>query len=282
VTVSDDDDGPVGAWQIDDETRRRLRLQHLRAAARDEKWVEVELEAEELLDEDPSHPEALFLLGEASLSLGHHEVARLAYGSALRADPGGERVETPAALTGLALACFHVAAVPEAVEAARDAVRIDPERAEAHHVLSMALDFVPGRSAEALSARMAAARLDPDRFPLPAVGRGTTWEEVIGEALARTPPWVRSFYASVPFRIEELPGLEEVRAHAPPISPAVVALTDGVPPAPDEPADRLPTGVRVFWRNLERAGTVGAMVRALADDLEDEAGLWTQPEGEEE
>jgi tetratricopeptide (TPR) repeat protein len=277
--MTPDDDGPIGSWTIDGDTRTRLRVEHLRATAAEGRWVDVEREAEELLDEEPDHAEALFLVGEASVALGRFEVARRAYASALRVDPGGERVATSAALGGLALACFHVGAIPEAVEAAREAIRLDSERAEAHHVLSMALDFVPGRSAEALTARLVAARLEPDRYPLPAVRRGTSWEDVIAHALEHTEPRIRAFYAKVPFRVEELPSLEEVRAHEPPTSPAVVALTDGTPPGPDEPA-ALPTGVRVFSRNLERAGSVDAMTAALAHDLTDEALLWLPPDDE--
>jgi tetratricopeptide (TPR) repeat protein len=278
-----EDDGPVGTWQLYGDTRRKLRLEHLRAAAEAGRWSEVELEAEELLDEVADDPEALFLLGEASLALGRFDVARHAYARVMAVDPAGGAVSTPALLSGLALAYFHTCSVHEAAQLARDVIRMDPERAEAHHVLSMALDFLPGRTAEALAARMAAAQLEPDRYPLPAPRRSTHWEELIGQALEQVDVRVRGFYAQVPFRVEELPDLEELRAHTPPTSPGVIALTDGDPPGPgDDEATVLPVGVRVFARNLERVGPGEVMVRALAHELDEEARLWLTPDDEEE
>lgn len=276
-----DDDGPVGAWRLDGGTLGRLRLEHLRSAAKAGRWGDVELEAEELLDEDPGHVEALFLLAEASVALGRYEVARAAYAAVAARDPDGHAVSSAHVLAGQALASFHVCRVQEAIELAREVIRLDPEQAEAHHVLSMALDFVPGRSGEALAERMAAARLDPDAFPLPDTRRFPTWEVVITRALEQVEPSVRAFYAQVPFRIEELPDLARLRGHAPPTSPAVLALTDGEPPPLDEDPG-LPEGVAVYARNLGRAGSVEAMIRALADDLVDEAQAWLPPEEDDE
>lgn len=282
TTPGDDgpaDDGPIGAWQLDGSMLGRLRVEHLRGAARAGRWLEVELEAEELLDEEPAHAEALFLLGEASVALGRHDVARNAYAAVAAADPDGVVVSRASVATGQALAAFHTCDVQQAIELARDAVRLDPERALAHHVLSMALDFVPGRSGDALAARMAAARLAPEHFPLPE--RSPPIEVLITQALEATDAPVRAFYAKVPFEVAELPPLAELRAHTPPTSPAVLALTVGEPPDDPDAPPGLPERVLVFTRNLERVGSIDRRVQALAQELSDEAALWVDPDGDD-
>lgn len=264
------DDGPAGgAWQIDPDTRRRLRLDRVRAAFERGDWDEVVLEAEELLDEEPDHTEALFLLGEALLELGDWEVAREVYDHRV----GLDGVDAPA-LVGLAVASLHLCDLPAAAEAAREAVRLDPGHAEGHHTLGLALERMPGRQGEALAEFSAAAHLEPERYPLPITLRHPDWELAIGSALERLHPRLRTFYEQVPFRIEELPDLAELRSADPPLSPTVVALYAGDPPDDEDPFDRRPDAMRLFARNLGRAGSLDGVVEDLAGALRDEALDW--------
>jgi tetratricopeptide (TPR) repeat protein len=293
--ASDDVVG-AAAWTLDGETRTLLRLEKLRAAVAAGEWDEVELEAEELLDEAPDHGEALFLLGEASIALGRFEVAREAYQRILAVAAPETPGEQSAVLVGHAVACYHTCQLAQAAESAREAIRLDPENAEGHHVLGLSLEHSPGRASESVGALLAAARLDPERFPLPIAPPTTRsgdhgWEEIIGQALERVAPEVRQFWARVPFRVEDLPDLEELRRHEPPISPAIPVLYAGTPPSFDEdaldgeddgddapPADTHPTAIRLYARNLGRTGSFEAMVDRIAEALEDERQDWLPPE----
>jgi tetratricopeptide (TPR) repeat protein len=264
------DDGLVGgAWQIDPDTRAALRLERVRGAVRDCAWADAILEAEELLDEDPDHPEGLFLLGEALLEMGDWELAREVYDHRVSLDGG----DAPS-LTGLAIASFHLCDLPAAAENAREAVRRDASDAEAHQFLGLALERMPGRQAEALAELTAAAHLDPERFPLPITLKRAAWEKVIADALSRLPSRLQELYAKIPFRIEELPDIEELRAVYPPLSPTIGALYVGEPPEEGDPFEHPPEAIRLFSRNLGRAGTVEAVVEELEHALREEALDW--------
>ena len=69
------DDEVQGGWRIDDATRQALRLDRVRKALDKSDWPGAVLEVEELLDETPDHPEALFLLAEALHPAEIHEGA---------------------------------------------------------------------------------------------------------------------------------------------------------------------------------------------------------------
>ncbi len=269
------DEGPVGTWAIDPDLRTGMRLQHLRRATAEGSWEQVILESEELLDEAPDHPEALFLLGEALLEVGDWELARAAYARRVELD-GGDA----ASVLGLAIATFHCCDVVEAAELAREAVRLRPDDAESHHVLGLTLERLPGRQTEAMSEFLAAARMDPERYPLPVVVRHPEWEIVISRALEDQHPRVRRFYSQVPFRIEDLPDLAELRAHEPPVSPIVGAMLEGEPPDDVDPLEGsldelgLPSAIRIYARNLCRAGSLDRLVDDLAAALRDEALDW--------
>jgi tetratricopeptide (TPR) repeat protein len=271
------DDGVVGgAWSIDPETRTALRLGKIRSAVKECAWNEAILEAEELLDEHPDHPEALFLLGEALLEIGDWELAFEVYDHRVSLDGGDAE-----SLVGLAIACFHLCDLPGATTAAREAVRRDPGNAEAHHTLGLALERSPGRQSEALTELTAAAHLDPARFPLPLRLRPTDWEGLITKAVSSLPPRIQAFYEQIPFRVEELPALDDLKGAWPPLSPTVGALYVGNPPEVEDPFEIRPEAVRLFERNLARAGSMEAITVELANALHDEALDWLgeDPEG---
>lgn len=270
------DDGVVGgAWAIDPDTRTALRLDEVRRAIGACAWGDAILEAEELLDEHPDHPEALFLLGEALLELADWELARLVYEHRVSLDGGDEE-----SLVGLAVASFHLCDLPSTIEAAREVIRRDPGHAEAHHYLGLALERSQGRQAEALTALTAAAHLDPAAFPLPLRLRPAEWEGVIGQAVSQLSPRLQAFYARVPFRVEELPELDELRQVEPPLSPSVGVLYVGTPPEEADPFDAPPEAMRLFARNLARAGSVEAIAAELAHALHDEALDWLGEDAE--
>ena len=263
-----DDSLAQGAWQLDPETRAAMRIDRVRQAVDRLSWSDVILEAEELLDEDPDHTEGLSLLGEALLEIGDHELARQVFEH--RVSIEGD----PESLSGLAVTAFQCVDLPTAAASAREAIRIDPGHARAHYILGLVLERSKGRQAEALTALSAASHLDPARYPLPIIVRSSEWDEVISRAVALLPAPLQRFYDGLSVRIEELPSLEDLSAVVPPLPPTIGALYIGDPPEEGDPSEARPAAVRLFARNLARAGSIEAMISELAYTLREEALDW--------
>ena len=267
-----DDELPGGIWRIDADTRAGLRLQRVRSAIEQGEWETAIVEAEELLDEEPKHPEALFLLGEALLETADFELARAAYEQRVRLDGG----DTPA-LLGLAIASFQTCDLPSAVENAREVARRQPDSGEAHYYLGLALERMPGRAVEALTELTAAAHLDPERFPLPMQLEDADWQSLVSAAVLHLHPRLQALYTAVQFRLEDVPSLVELQTHDPPLAPTIGALYVGEPPELDteDPWERPPEAIRLFARNLARAPSTEALLERLTHALQEEALDWT-------
>lgn len=263
------EDGPIGAWTLDPDTRTAMRLDRVRAALAAGAWTEVVLEAEELLDEQPDHAEALLLLGEALLRRGEYDLARLTFDHVLTLDSA-----SVPALVGQAFSSFHLTDLQTTLEAAREAIRRDPGDARAHYFLGLALERTPGRQAEALASLTAAAHLDPVECPLPCTVRKDQWPELFERALDHLPDRLREVWRGVPLRLEDWPDLAELRAAHPPLSPTIRAMYVGTPPDDGDPFEHKPEALRLFTRNLARAGDADALVEDLANALTDEAVDW--------
>lgn len=265
-----DDELPGGVWHIDAETHAALRLDRVRQALERGAYTTAVVEAEELLDEDPAHPDALFLLGEALLEIGHAELAVEVY----RQHNELTRGTQPASLLGLAVASFEVCALSESIGAAREAVRLAPDLAEAHYTMGLALEVL-GRNAEALTAFSAAQQLDPVAFPFPIQQDLDAWQDEIEAAMEGVEPDVRAFWSGVPVVLMDAPDLEELRTHEPAIPPTVTGLYQGDPPGEDvDPATRRPAALRLFTRNLARNTDRAERIARIADCLVDEALDW--------
>ena len=270
------DDEVVGGWRIDPETRAAMRVDRVRKALDAGDWHGAVIEVEELLDEEPKHPEGLFLLAEALLELGDPEGAVDAYAAHLAvAGP------SPGALAGLGIAKFEICDLLGAVEATREAVRIAPDLGEAHYYLGLSLERIAGRKSEAVTAFVAANRLDPEAYPFPLqVGR-RQWDELVARALRQIPDNLQGFWKDVPIKLEELPILDELRATDPPLSPTVSGLYEGVPPEEGDPWEIKPTAMRLFTGNLARLGRVDAVSEEMARVLTSEALDWLGLEEED-
>jgi len=261
-----DDEIPLGGWRIDPEVRSNLRLEGVRAAAGEGRWGDVVLEAEELLDEEPDHPDALFLLAEAMLELGEPELAAAAY--AQRARLGDE---DPAVLLGLGLASYELCNLPRAIECFREVVRQRGDHAEAHFSLALALEAA-GRDAEAAASFQAAQLLEPEHYPPPMELAPAAWRTALTEAVASLAPPQQALLNQVPVQLVDQPDLEELRANHPPLPPSVACLLDG-DPGDGDVAER-PAGLRVFTRVLARQPTFDDLVFALAHALNIETADW--------
>jgi tetratricopeptide (TPR) repeat protein len=264
-----DDHVATPAWHLHPETRTAMRLHRVRRALDDGAWSDAVLEAEELLDERPDDDDAQFLLGEALLELGDYEIAQAVFADRVRAAPTEDK-----SLLGLAVASYHLCDFPLATESAREVARRRPDQAEAYFVLGLVLERDPARRAEATVALTTAARLDPDRFPLPMSLTPQRWQEAVELALDKVHPRIRAFWERVPVRIEACPDLADLRDVDPPLSPSVGALYAGRPPEDGDPYEHPPEAIRLFSNNLGRSPTFDAMVDDLAEAFEHEALDW--------
>lgn len=264
-----DDELPTGVWSLDPETRTALRLDRVRRMLRDEDYVEAVVEVEELLDEEPDNPEGLFLLGESLLELREPSIALLAYERFVELTGGDAD-----SLLGLAISRYEVCDLAGAAVAAREAVRLDPSRAEAHWYLGLALERLPGRRTEALQAFAAARELDPTEFPFPLRLSDSEWRGAIGMAVGRLHPRLQSFWDGIPVRLEPWPDLAELRRADPPITPAVSGLYLGEPPTEGDPWIERPKAMRLFRHNLERARDPHELLDQITQALQDEALDW--------
>lgn len=268
------DDEVVGGWSIDPDTRLALRLDRVRKALEQGDHATAVVEAEELLDEAPDHPDALFLLGEALLELGDAQGAVEAYEQFLQVAQPDDPAHAAAALGGLAIARFEACVLSGAAEAAREAIRLAPDMAEAHYYLGLSLERVTGRQSEAVAEFVAANRLDPAAYPLPAQLDDAAWKAVVKQAMSRLHPRLITFWDDVPIRLDDLPSMDELRRADPPITPTASGLYEGEPPDVDEAWTQKPTALRLFRRNLARLGELELIVDEVASTLENEALDW--------
>lgn len=262
---------PGTGWQLDPQTRRQLRLDQARAHLVARRHAEAVVELEDLLDADPDHTEALWMLSAALLELGDLLTAREAQRAVLAT--GGDR---PSVWALLASTTFECADLDEAEHAARRALEgSDGELALAHEVLGQVVARSQGVEA-ALPHAFAAHLRDPLSFPLPTRRDDTAIRALLPHALAALPDATRAVWASVPLRLEDFPGAEVLLASSPPLSPRVVALYDGVPPDPWAPGHH-PDALVIYRGNLAAAPSNDAAVQMLFDALEVEAMDWLEP-----
>ena len=264
-----EDEIPIG-WALDPGLNASLRLRHIRRLVERYAWAEAVLEAEELLDEQPRHLDALELLAKAQLGMADAEGAVLTWQQLLHLDP------TPRAdrLTSLAMARLDTCDLHGAITDAREALRLDPSQAEAHFVIGLALEFLPGRSAESVQSLMAANQLAPESYPFPLTLDPKGWEQALETALLHVAPEVRELWNGVPVRLPERPNVTELSANSPPISPRVLGMFQGTPPDDGDPWQSPPEGLVLFARNLLRVPSLEHLIQRLAEVLEQEAFVW--------
>lgn len=263
------DERSGGMWSLDPDTRAALRLDRIRRAMDAAAWDEAILEAEEMLDEEPNHPEALYLLGGATLELGDAVVARLALEQAIRLG-----FDAPDVLCALAVARFEACDIVGAVEAAREAIRQDPAQAEAHWTLGLALAWLPDAGAESIGSMSAARQLDPTRFPFPLELTQADWEAAIRDALTQVRPVVGQFWQGLPVELHARPDLEELRTSIPVLPPTVSGLFSGKLPEGADPLTRRPEAMRLFRDNLCLCRDRDELVHQIGLALESEAMGW--------
>lgn len=263
------DERSGGMWSLDPDTRSALRLDRIRRAMDGAAWDEAILEAEEMLDEEPHHPEALYLLGGATLEMGDAAVAQLALEQAIRLG-----FDAPDVLCALAVARFESCDIIGAIEAAREAIRQDPAQAEAHWTLGLALEWLPASTAEAVGSMAAARQLNPTRFPFPLELTDADWESVVVDAMGQARPAVSEFWQDLPVELHSQPDLDELRKSIPVLPPTVSGLFEGQLPEGSDPTQVRPRAMRLFRHNLRLCRDRDELVHQIGLALESEAMGW--------
>lgn len=264
-----DDASELGLWGVDRDTVRALRLERAHQALERGDADLALVEAEELLDDQPNHHEALLIAGQAALHLGDATMAQGAFVRFLELQP-----PNPGVLQSLAIACFECADLHGAADAARTAGEMAPEMPDSWYYLGLALERTGDKN---VSAQMflRASSLAPDRFPLPIPIPESQWADILDRALNGLDGPIRSFYQHVPVTWEDFPPVDELRATKPPLSPFTDAMYTGHPPLDADPWTVLPARVRAFRGNLSRPpGSSDEIAARLSRALAHEARHW--------
>jgi len=151
------------------------------------------------------------------------------------------------------VALFELSRFPEAENALRSALRGNPELAEAHYTLGLIAELM-GHGAAVEDFRQA-RRLDPERFPhVPQMPRAE-FEGLVEEAVRTLPPKILNAIQGVPILVAEVPHPADLVACDPPLSPRILGIFVGPPPAAVsvlDPTPEQPPTILLFKRNLER------------------------------
>jgi len=231
--------------------------------------VEAVVELEELLDAHPGDPDALWLVGAASLEQHDLLTAFEVYRELCDIDGG------MAALMQRALCAMELCELEDAIEAGTKVLDVVADHAEAHYVVGLSHQFL-GHTAEAETHLDAAFRFNPMAFPYPLPMETADWRLLLNEAFSALSPGAKSFYRNLPVHLDDAPDLEVLRATVPPTSPRVVLLLEG--PPPHERSELTPPeGVRLFRRNIARHDTRDTALSVLVHALEQEAMDWLPP-----
>jgi len=254
-------------WNLNADTLISLWLDAIERALDAQDFDTAIVEAEELLDTHPNHPEALSLLVQATMEIGEFEAAH-------------DIIEQVISLSGpdttnlmmLTVCSFETCDFAGGLAASEAALAINPHLPEAHFFRGLSLEPL-GRNEEANRAFSKAHEIDPDRFSAPLAISKSQWSEWVDQALAAVSPFVRDFWALVPLELHEIPSVDELRTSSPPITPSVSGLYIGTPPREPGSADR-PSALRLYTRNLARCGTPQGIIHRIAQTLYLEACDW--------
>ena len=260
-----DDVGP--SWKMDVEMRTAMRLRAIHQAAERLDWHATLVEAEELLDEQPNHIEALRWVADAMLALEDPNGARLVYRDLLGRGDMSHEVHA-----GLALASFELCDFATSIQHARIATRDSPDQPESWYTLSLALEWEAGSSGESVMALLTANRLAPEDFPVPIELSTDDWRLAIEQAMHEVDHAIGQLWSGVPIRLEPVPSREELESANGQIPPTVGGMVVGDRDYNDP--DQKPDSLRIFVHNLGRAGSYEAIVGEVMNTLEDEAEAW--------
>ncbi len=227
------------------------------------------IEAEELLDENPSHPRGLAIVAHAALGMGDILTALAALNRFVEVHPPDARI-----LQSLAAARFEAVDYAGALVAAEQAAGLEPSVGAAWHYQGLALERL-GKFTEAAERFTRANQCDPIAFPIGVDWKGVDWERHLEDVLAELPEPLQVFYEDVPIRWDVFPAVEDLLENYPPLSPFTDAMYRGEQDPEMDPWEVRPKYVTLFKANLARPSTVPAELRQrMMEALVHEALHW--------
>ena len=204
------------------------------------------IEAEELLDEEPSHARGLSIVAHSALGMGDILTALGALNRFIELHPPDATI-----LQSLAAARFEAVDYSGALAAAEQAAGLDPSVGAAWHYQGLALERL-GKRAEAKK-RFAEANLrDPIGFPTAVDWEGVDWDSHLSDAIRGLPQPLQNFYDGVPIRWDVFPAVEDLLENYPPLSPFTDAMYRGEQNPEVDPWEVRPKNVTLFKANLAR------------------------------
>jgi len=257
-------------FEMESDGMEALRLKQARFAFSKREFAPALVEAEELLDHHPDNLDALLLVGDASLELGEAMGAEAAYCRFLEFRP-----TDPVALSGLAIARFELTDIEASIHCANQALKEAPDHSEAIYIRALAQEM-SGQLETADEDFARAAELAPDHYPIPPSPNEAEWPDVVDAAKHKLHPDLQEWLRGIEVVVEQCPRLEQLRDHAPPLSPSSLVLYQGKPPGPSgDPWLEKPERLEVYRANVCRAGLRdGGLVGPVAAGLRREALEW--------
>lgn len=258
-----------GPWTVDSAVLEALRLDTARSALdRDDPHLAL-VEAEELLDTNPFHFEALLVAAQAASLVGDAWMARQAYEQAF-----DQRPDHADALRGLMGCRFECLDFEGAIEAAEGLRAHEPLAAEAAYFKALCLERM-GKARPAKAAFAEATKLDASTFPADVALDEAAWDEALTSAKSLLPGPIRAFYRSVDIEWGDFPDIEQLAMSEPNISPFIDALYMGMPPIEGDPWTTPPEAVYLFRGNLRRPPAAETeLAQRIAAALIREAADW--------
>jgi tetratricopeptide (TPR) repeat protein len=131
-----------------------------------------------------------------------------------------------------------------------------PDDAYAHHFLGLTLEQL-GQRADADAHFRRARELAPDDFPAPIVISVEEFQREIDEVVGELPPETKAKLLSVPVQIVDAPSRDDLDAVDPPFPPNILGLFRGLPHGIELPvapgARPVPRAILLYRLNLARA-----------------------------
>jgi predicted Zn-dependent protease with MMP-like domain len=205
--------------------------------------------AEKAIHLAPELGEGFFLLGEALLDLGEHQRAVEAFRQADVLAP-----EEVAIIAGLGISLFELAQLDEAKTVLRRALRLDPNLADVHYLLSVLQDR-QGNKRSAQEHMDHAVELAPETYHQAIEISREQFDSCVEQALGELPPQLKTALCNTPVMVEPFPSQQDLQAENPPLDPEILGLFRG-PALMDrtvfDPWTQLPGEIVLFQHNLQR------------------------------
>lgn len=260
------------SWQIDKETLLAMRVQKIEQALQSNRPDDALVEAEELLDEHPDHPQGLLYCGQAALLMGACHTARTALQFCVSKCP-----DEPLPRTLLARAQFECGYLEQASTTAKESITMDPQQAAAWFIRGLVLERTEAPDA-AVACFAQAEHIAPGMFPPPLVLTKAQWEREYKKALRVIPPAFQVFFSQIPLVWAQFPDPEILQPHPHPISPLIGAMLTGRPPQEhQDPWQHLPESLVLFKGNLRHSLPPDSdLLMRISQALLNEALAWTR------